>query len=236
MLPSSWPGTLPFSRIGSPLMSASAMVPGPALVTMTSQPAIHSCRLSTKPHATTLMPLGYDLARSLSSSFLLRPQITTTWQWSPSCSAMWSTVSSSLPMPSPPPTSSTAGTCGSSPSTFFMRGLGGRALEKIGRMGRPCTTICSSCSPLREASILQYSVGTKQRVTPVWNQVLWQVVKSVTTVAKLMGFMTPLRMRERSTRMGTCCISGWTDTTRSGWNLSNAWCRRLEMKRPTARR
>ena len=29
------------------------------------------------------------------------------------------------------------------------------------------------------------SVGTKHLVTPLWNHVLWQVVRSVTTVAKL---------------------------------------------------
>ena len=41
--------------------------------------------------------------------------------------------------------------------------------------------ICLSFSPFRRASLAQYSVGTKQRVTSVWNHVLWHVVKSVTT-------------------------------------------------------
>jgi hypothetical protein len=36
-----WQGTLPLSRMGSPLMRASAMVPGPALVMMVSTAAIH---------------------------------------------------------------------------------------------------------------------------------------------------------------------------------------------------
>lgn len=44
-----WHGTLPLSRMGSPAMSASAMVPGPALVMITSDAPIHSWMLSTKP-------------------------------------------------------------------------------------------------------------------------------------------------------------------------------------------
>eukprot|EP00955_Chlamydomonas_euryale_P091519 364631-Chlamydomonas_euryale.AAC.2 len=34
----------------------------------------------------------------------------------------------------------------------------------------------------------------------------------LTTVAKLVGALTPLRMRAARMRSGTCCISGWTDT------------------------
>ncbi len=66
------------------------------------------------------------------------------------------------------------------------------------------------------ASCRQYSVGTKQRVAPGQNQVLWHVVKSVTTVAKLVGGMRPLCTRSRITWMGMCCISGCTDTWGSG--------------------
>lgn len=36
-----WQGTLPLSRMGRPLMRASAMVPGPALVMIVSTAAIH---------------------------------------------------------------------------------------------------------------------------------------------------------------------------------------------------
>jgi hypothetical protein len=36
-----WQGTLPLSKMGSPLMSASAIVPGPAFVMMVSTAAIH---------------------------------------------------------------------------------------------------------------------------------------------------------------------------------------------------
>ena len=34
-------------------------------------------------------------------------------------------------------------------------------------------------------------MGMKQRETPRWNQELWHVVRSVTTVAKWMGFCMP---------------------------------------------
>lgn len=39
--------------------------------------------------------------------------------------------------------------------------------------------------PMRSAMDLASCVGTKHLVTPGWNQVLWHVVRSVTTVAKL---------------------------------------------------
>jgi hypothetical protein len=64
--------------MGSPLMSASAIVPGPAFVMMVSTAAIHSCTLSTKPTATTWLPPGQTVDRRVLSSFLLRPQITAT--------------------------------------------------------------------------------------------------------------------------------------------------------------
>lgn len=54
-----WQGTLPLSRMGRPLMSASAMVPGPALVMIVSAAPIHSWTLSTNPTATTWLPPGH---------------------------------------------------------------------------------------------------------------------------------------------------------------------------------
>ena len=151
-------------------------------------------------------------------------------------------------------------------------------------------------SPIFRALFLAKSVGTKQRSTSGWNQVLWQVVRSVTTVANSTGFCSPFLyhckfvslcafrlpilykctselhkdslylpsrvtfdimlaplfaclalarlkkytialiikvfghlglallsgketylMRCRSTRRGTCCMRGCTETTKSGW-------------------
>lgn len=57
-LPASWQGTKPLSRMGRPMMRDSTMVPGPALVMMMSQAAIHSSMLSTKPCTLMFMPSG----------------------------------------------------------------------------------------------------------------------------------------------------------------------------------
>ena len=57
-LPHAWQGMKPFSRMGRPQISASAMVPGPALVTMTLHADIHSAMLLTKPSTSTRIPPG----------------------------------------------------------------------------------------------------------------------------------------------------------------------------------
>ena len=54
--------------------------------------------------------------------------------------------------------------------------------------------------PMRLAIACASSVGTKHLVTPLWNRVLWQVVKSVTTVAKLTVRCVCVWMG------GMCCI------------------------------
>ena len=71
------------------------------------------------------------------------------------------------------------------------------------------------------ARLAQNSVGTKHFDTRLLNHRLLHVVKSVTTVAKWMGSWRRSRMRRRSTRNGTCCISGCTEITRSGSYVSN---------------
>jgi hypothetical protein len=76
---------------------------------------------------------------------------------------------------------------------------------------------CSSKSvAANRARLAQNSVGTKHFVTRLLNQRLLHVVKSVTTVAKLMGSILPVRMRRLSMRRGMCCMSGCTEMTRSG--------------------
>ena len=154
-------------------------------------------------------------------------------------------------------------------------------------MGRPCTTILSRGTPSLLARSAHSSVGTKHASTRGSNQVLWHVVRSVTTVAKGGGWPgsrtwwsskrvtaaeeacrwwrwrwweepeedededdEPERLaaalalpsadaspdrataaacalaraaaRRRSTRSGTSCIRGWTETTRSGSYTSKA--------------
>jgi len=58
-------------------------------------------------------------------------------------------------------------------------------------MGRPCTVTLCCPIPIVSALCLASSVATKQRSTFLWNQVLWHVVKSVTTVANLIGLWMP---------------------------------------------
>src|ERR1019366_6806007 len=49
MFPRSWPGRYQVMRRGSPAQRASAIVPGPALVTTTSGAVIHSAMLVPNP-------------------------------------------------------------------------------------------------------------------------------------------------------------------------------------------
>mmetsp|Transcript_23950 Transcript_23950/g.65728 ORF Transcript_23950/g.65728 Transcript_23950/m.65728 type:complete len:235 (-) Transcript_23950:655-1359(-) len=219
--------------MGRPEIRASAIVPGPALVMMQSHAPIHSWILLTKPVALTGMPPGGGEVLSLSNKRLLRPQTTTTCAVGPSSWPSFDTVASSAPMPSPPPTNKMAGRPGSSPRRLRMARRFGKPRENSGLIGRPLWMSCSSTRPFCLARCAQSSVGTKQRVTLVLNHVLWHVVKSVTTVEKLMGFIAPLCTLCLSTPRGTCCIKGCTDTTESGWYLSKARCIPERMKTPT---
>jgi len=164
------------------------------------------------------------------------------------------------------PTSSTAGISGSIPSFLLRDVFDACGFANPGLIGRPCTAILSLGTPSLRARAAHSSVGTKQASTRGSNQVLWHVVRSVTTVAKGGGWpgsrtwwssnrgpSPPCRRcgrepeggpaaalalpsaeaspdrataaacalalaaaRLRSTRSGTSCIRGWTDTTRSG--------------------
>ena len=82
------------------------------------------------------------------------------------------------------PTSSTAGSSGSIPSFFLRNFFEGCAFANPGRIGNPCTIIFSRGTPSLRARSAHSSVGTKHASTLGSNQVLWQVVRSVTTVAK----------------------------------------------------
>ena len=55
-LPSSWPGTCEVRISAAPQQAASAIVPGPALVTTMSAHRIQSAILPTKPSAVSLSP------------------------------------------------------------------------------------------------------------------------------------------------------------------------------------
>ena len=85
------------------------------------------------------------------------------------------------------PTSKMAGLFFTMPSFFRRESLGCCGMLKSGRIGRPWTVTWLGLSPILSALCFANSVGTKHLSTLGWNQVLWQVVRSVTTVAKLTG-------------------------------------------------
>ncbi len=122
----------PCSLVGSHHPSAP---PGAAPAPATAPCCVHDpqCRRPPLPSA----PKPPPRTCSRSSSFLLRPQITTACARAPSCPSSSATVSSSAPMPSPPPTSSTVGSVGWMPSCRRSARRGLTCLEKMGRIGRP---------------------------------------------------------------------------------------------------
>lgn len=64
-------------------------------------------------------------------------------------------------------------------------------------------TSYGSFKPYCFACCLHSSVGTKHSVVLLSNHVLWHVVKSVTTVAKCVGGICPLRTRFWMYEMGS---------------------------------
>ena len=64
------------------------------------------------------------------------------------------------------------------------------ACSRVGNKAAKCCTWWSF-NPILSASLRASGVATKQRVTLGLNQTLWQVVRSVTTVAKGMGRCKP---------------------------------------------
>lgn len=103
---------------------------------------------------------------------------------------------------SSPPTSSTAGFCRSRPNCCLSLCLEGSFWLKAGLMGKPCTVTLCCPIPIFKARAFASSVATKQRSTSLWNQVLWHVVKSVTTVANLMSLWSPALQCDSLLEMG----------------------------------
>jgi hypothetical protein len=164
---------------GSPQMDASAMVPGPALVTSASDAFIHSSMLSTKPLTWTRTPLPHEASRSRARrapSFF--PQTTTIWDDAesaaeagggcrPSLDPSARAMSTMPPIPSPPPTTRTVGRSASRPSLRRIDAgfSSSDPYQKPLRMGRPCWTIWDSASPRLRAASWSASEGTKHLST-----------------------------------------------------------------------
>mmetsp|Transcript_22143 Transcript_22143/g.52438 ORF Transcript_22143/g.52438 Transcript_22143/m.52438 type:complete len:206 (-) Transcript_22143:1280-1897(-) len=128
--PASWPGRYDDSMQGRPQMEASAMVPGPALVTMASLARMYSSMLYTNPFTSTLTPSPHSSAASSFCASWLFPHTTTIWNAGPSVELASTLAASALslrptaracstmpPIPSPPPTMRTVGTDWTRPSS-----------------------------------------------------------------------------------------------------------------------
>mmetsp|Transcript_946 Transcript_946/g.3615 ORF Transcript_946/g.3615 Transcript_946/m.3615 type:complete len:300 (-) Transcript_946:624-1523(-) len=228
--PASWHGMKPLSIIGRPQISASAIVPGPAFVIMQSHADMYSDMLFTNPRTHTLV--FHFLAVSFCASFAFLPQIKTIWSLGASARSRASAICSSFPIPSPPPTNITVLACVSMDSSARIAGFA-RAwhVMNAGRMGKPWQASCFAFKPQRMACAATSCVATKHRSTFLWNQVRWHRVRSVTTVANgtLAAAKDGIDFMRAKTFKGTCCISGCTETIKSGLYSLNA-CANL---RPT---
>mmetsp|Transcript_24824 Transcript_24824/g.57029 ORF Transcript_24824/g.57029 Transcript_24824/m.57029 type:complete len:313 (-) Transcript_24824:726-1664(-) len=218
--PASWPGRKPESIVGSPTMAASAIVPGPALVTRQSDAIIHSSMFDTKPFTTTFTSPFHLRLRSAFATFSFFPQITTIWVGPSSLPRLSPTATATPcrpPTPSPPPATSTVRTS-LRPSLaltfllpfFFLDA----ASQNPERTGRPCFLIWSGLRPRRRAMLSISVLGTQHLSTSLLNQRLCAPPRSVTTVTKgILRAPPPMFFR---IRRGTSWQRGWTDTTMSG--------------------
>mmetsp|Transcript_10185 Transcript_10185/g.34001 ORF Transcript_10185/g.34001 Transcript_10185/m.34001 type:complete len:288 (-) Transcript_10185:928-1791(-) len=195
-LPSSCPGRKSKSSTGRPQQQASAIVPGPALVTRTSAAIIHSSMFDTNPRmrmSHSVSPCFTFSASHVSCfcSFSFFPQMITI------CSFCILPLdlrakkdmahSLSLPIPSPPPIRmTTRQSCLSSSlsrisSLFFLLES---MFQKPLRSGSPQTETCSSFSPNSNACAFISSIGTNILSSPLLNHQGCASPRSVTTVTK----------------------------------------------------
>mmetsp|Transcript_5734 Transcript_5734/g.16932 ORF Transcript_5734/g.16932 Transcript_5734/m.16932 type:complete len:221 (-) Transcript_5734:719-1381(-) len=162
-LPASWPGRWLDSSVGRPRVAASAIVPGPAFVTMQSEAAIHSSMLFTKPSAVTLTFAGHGCASNSAFASAFLPQTTTmadSWLLWPSSSPTARATLAMPPTPSPPPTTRAVGRSAMS-SARRTSGLGlDSGLQKPSRSGSPRLSTLLSSRPQRSAMASSRVEGT----------------------------------------------------------------------------
>mmetsp|Transcript_72380 Transcript_72380/g.189705 ORF Transcript_72380/g.189705 Transcript_72380/m.189705 type:complete len:243 (+) Transcript_72380:668-1396(+) len=215
------------------------MVPGPALVTITSHAAIHSSMFDTKPTMWARTLSGHWVALSLARAFSFLPQTTTRFvtfsKDSPISRPMAFATCCSFPTPSPPPTTSTVSASLCSPSssrTCSRERFSG--FQNSRRKGRPYMWIAESRIPMRRAWAFRSTEGTNTRSASGWNHIGCAPPKSVTTVTKGMRRRVR-RAKRRRTLITICCVHGCNDTMRSGSSLSMAW-RKARLHRTLAKR
>mmetsp|Transcript_25519 Transcript_25519/g.71777 ORF Transcript_25519/g.71777 Transcript_25519/m.71777 type:complete len:224 (+) Transcript_25519:64-735(+) len=165
-LPASCPGKWEDNKQGKPRVAASAIVPGPALVTMQSLAAIHSSMLSTKPRIVGFTLSGHCLSSSSFFTCAFLPQTTTSPDGSfasPRASPRAVATLAMPPTPSPPPTTNAVGTPVVSPNLLRVASLifsEPARSQKPSRSGRPRLMILSSGTPHLEAIFSKASEGT----------------------------------------------------------------------------
>eukprot|EP00967_Tisochrysis_lutea_P025995 scaffold30054_cov32-Tisochrysis_lutea.AAC.1 len=121
-------------------MDASAIVPGPAFVTMQSAAAMNSDIRETNPSTCTCRLLGHSWSRSWRWRRWFRPHTTTICigcALSPSLSPIAWTMAPSFPTPSPPPTINTVFRSGMRPSSRLAPAPRRFCRVKSWRTGRP---------------------------------------------------------------------------------------------------
>mmetsp|Transcript_24262 Transcript_24262/g.71257 ORF Transcript_24262/g.71257 Transcript_24262/m.71257 type:complete len:204 (-) Transcript_24262:761-1372(-) len=202
---------------------ASAMVPGPALVTIQSEAAMRSSMFETNPRTSTSTPADQALLSSCCLAFSFFPQTITscdsgTSPLLPSSASMASVTLTMPPTPSPPPTTRAVGTPFFSPRTWRISSLERDSCsQNPERRGSPCKRSCSGAMPQLRAICRTGSDGTKQTSTLGSNQVGCAPPRSVTTVTKgTCRWPPPISFRARR---GISWQSGWTETTTSGFSF-----------------
>mmetsp|Transcript_23859 Transcript_23859/g.94623 ORF Transcript_23859/g.94623 Transcript_23859/m.94623 type:complete len:298 (-) Transcript_23859:897-1790(-) len=206
--------------VGRRRVEASAIVPGPALVTMQSAAAMYSSMFVTKPRMRASTEAGHACASSSRFASAFLPHTTTSVvlavrrvardgaaaastsssssSWAPSSVAISLARREMRPTPSPPPTTRavvwSAGRSRAARRSALGRGSG---CQKASRSGRPCWRILCSGTPTRRATLRTASDGTKHASTRLWNHVGCAEPRSVTTVTK--GVVRPVVRPTRST-------------------------------------
>ncbi len=174
---------------GTPVASASAMAPGPALVTVTSHARISSGMKSTNPSTSVGVAKWTRARRRRSRS--LRPHTATTCQgWD--SQARTRTCFKSWPAPAAPPMARTVNRRSSRPkrrrSALFSPGAGGRNRRST---GRPKSLILSAGTRRLSATLRASSVGAMTRSALLNVHPRWKSTRSVMTVISARG--RPLR-------------------------------------------
>mmetsp|Transcript_43912 Transcript_43912/g.107781 ORF Transcript_43912/g.107781 Transcript_43912/m.107781 type:complete len:238 (+) Transcript_43912:499-1212(+) len=211
--------------MGSPQMSASAIVPGPALVTIQSATSMYSLILLTNP--STCTSTSHRRARNSANKRAFRPHIITictSSRASANLPAMATAICPNLPTPSPPPTSRSVIFSGQRPNSLLRSAGSPKPAidQKPCRTGRPYSRIRVSSIPTSLASARTGSDGMYRRCVLGCSHMGWAEPRSVTTVTNGGGGTSECSAARCSVRVVIVCTIGWTEMMRSGSKWAKA--------------